>query len=91
MTTTRLGRRHCFLVETHDDVDALLRVLTPFAVMGASIASATLARGERGCAVRVEADGLCEQRAETLLRRLEGLPVVRSVGLGWVGLAQAAA
>jgi hypothetical protein len=86
-----LHRRHCFFVETHAARDALVRVLTLFAVQSADLAAVSLTRAHDGLSIRIEADGLCDGRAEVLMRRLEGLPVVRSVGLGWRGLAQTAA
>ena len=86
------GRRHCFLVETGPGADVLVRVLTPFAVQGADLAEVTLLQSpDGGLSIRIESEGLDEVRAETLLRRVQGLPIVRRVGLGWRGLAQAAA
>jgi hypothetical protein len=74
--------RRRFLVETCAEGDALIRVLTPFAVQGAELAAVSLARAGPGLAIRIEADGLEPRRADTLLRRLEALPVVRSVRVG---------
>lgn len=86
-----VGRRYAFVIEALDAPDALVRVLTAFAVQPLALASVTMAGGEGRCAIRIEADGLDAQRAETLLRRLDGLPVVRTVGLGWRDPLQAAA
>lgn len=72
-----------FLIEADAIADALIRVLTPFAVQGADLAEVTLARAEGGLAIRIEAEGLDARRAQILLRRLEALPVVRRAGLGW--------
>jgi hypothetical protein len=72
-----------FVVEAHPDCDALIRVLTPFAVQGAELTEVVLAQAAGGLSISVEAAGLDRVRAETLLRRLEGLPVVRRIGLGW--------
>ncbi|THD81696.1 MAG: hypothetical protein E7812_02430 [Phenylobacterium sp.] len=83
--------RRCFLIDASTESDALLRVLTPFAVQGVDLLEVTLVRTEGGICVRVETEGLDARRAETLTRRLEGLPVVIRVGLGWRAAAQAAA
>ncbi|HEX4713208.1 hypothetical protein [Phenylobacterium sp.] len=85
------GRRYAFVIEAADAPDALVRVLTLFAVQPLLLAGVTMVRGDVGCAIRIEADGLDAGRAETLLRRLDGLPVVRSVGLGWRGPLRAVA
>jgi hypothetical protein len=77
------GRRYAVVSEAVDAPDTLVRVLTLFAVQPLALAAVTMVRRESGCAIRIEADGLDTVRAETLLRRLDGLPVVRSVGLGW--------
>jgi len=76
-------RRYGFLIEAHDEPDALVRVLTLFAVQPLVLAQVTMTTRDGRCAIRVEADGLAPERAETLLRRLGGLAVVRSVGLVW--------
>lgn len=77
------GRCYAFVIETTDTVDALVRVLSVFAVQPLSLASASMVQVGGRSSIRVEAEGLDAQRAETLLRRLDGLPIVRSVGLGW--------
>lgn len=82
--------RWCFLVEAHANPDALSRVLDLFAVQGAELAEAMLTRDRDGVTIRVEAEGLPTERAETLLRRLQGLAVVRRAGLGWRAAAQSA-
>lgn len=91
MSDAALARRYAFVIETADAPDALVRVLTLFAVQPLALASVSMSRGRSGCAIRIEADGLDPVRAETLLRRLDGLAVVRSVGLGWRAAVQAAA
>jgi hypothetical protein len=83
MTDSPCARRHCFVVEAADEFDALIRVLTPFAVQAAQLASVTLDHGPHGVRIRIEADGLSSQRAETLLQRLRGMPVVLGVAIGW--------
>jgi hypothetical protein len=80
---TAAATRWRFLVEAHAEADALVRVLTPFAVQGAQLIEVRLDRAGGDLAIHVEAEGLEAVRAETLMRRLEGLPVVRRVGLGW--------
>ncbi len=84
-------RRYAFVIEAADAPDTLVRVLTLFAVQPLALASVTMAAGQDGSSIRIEADGLDARRAETLLRRLDGLAVVRSVGLGWRDPLQAAA
>jgi hypothetical protein len=86
-----VGRRYAFVIEAVEAPDSLVRVLTLFAVQPLTLASVTLVQGDGGCAIRIEADGLDAGRAETLLRRLEGMPVIRSVGLGWRELLRAVA
>jgi hypothetical protein len=76
-------RRHCFLIDARQDGDALVRVLTLFAVQATEVISVSVAREGAGIAIRVEAEGLDPARAETLLHRLRNLPIVISAGLGW--------
>jgi hypothetical protein len=75
--------RWSFLVEAHDEADALLRVLSPFAVQGARLAEVILTRTGGALAIRLQVENLEAARAESLLRRLAALPVVLSAGLGW--------
>jgi hypothetical protein len=78
------ARRYSFLVEAEAGPDALVRVLTLFAVQSAALASVTASASEDGFShIRIDADWLDECRAETLLRRLCGVPIVRNVALGW--------
>jgi len=83
--------RWCFVVEAHAVPDALARVLNFFVVQDAELAEAALTRAGDGVTIRIEAEGLTFERAETLLRRLQGLAQVRRAGLGWRTAAQAAA
>ena len=83
MTDSPCARRHCFVVEAADEFDAPVRVLTLFAVQEARLASVTVDHGPHGLRIRIEADGLSSQRAETLLQRLRGMPVVLGVAIGW--------
>lgn len=85
------ARRYAFVIEAADTPDTLVRLLTLFAVQPLALASVAMVRSDGGASIRIEADGLDPQRAETLLRRLDGLAAVRSVGLGWRGPARAAA
>lgn len=82
-TTDESLRRHCFVVDAVEAPDTLVRVLTPFAVQGARLMSVVLGRAGAGLQIRVEADGLDDERAETLTRRLRGLPSVEAVAVGW--------
>lgn len=85
-----LPLRHTFLIEAHPAHDALIRVLTPFAVQQVAIVETLLTSASERVSIRIEVEGLEGRRAETLLRRLRGLPVVQRVGLGWREAAQAA-
>lgn len=73
--------RRIFVLEAPRGIDGLLRVLGPFALADADLASVTMERRGGGLNIRIEAEGLDERRAETLRRRLEGLPCVTSVGV----------
>lgn len=85
------ARRYAFLIEAVDAPGALVRVLTLFAVQPVALASVNmLPAAGGGAAIRIEADGLTQPRAETLRRRLDGLPGVHSVALGWRGPVNAA-
>jgi acetolactate synthase regulatory subunit len=77
------ARRYAFVIEAADAPDTLVRILTLFAVQSLALASMSMVRTGGRSSIRIEADGLDARRAETLLRRLDGLPIVRSVGLGW--------
>jgi hypothetical protein len=82
--------RWSLVVEAHPEPDALLRVVNAALVLGADIAEAAMAREGDGYTLRLEAEGLTVERAETLLRRVRSLPVVRRAGLGWRAAAKAA-
>lgn len=79
------SRRHCFVVEASEAPDTLVRVLTPFAVQGARLASVVMGEGR----IHIEVDGLDTRCAETLLQRLRGMPVVTGVAIGWRQAADA--
>jgi len=72
-----------FFIEAHDETDALIRVLTPLAVQGAQLVQVSQGRAAEGVSIYVEAQGLSAGRAETVLRRLQGMPVVLRVAMGW--------
>ncbi|MDB5432782.1 MAG: hypothetical protein JWP35_3898 [Caulobacter sp.] len=75
--------RHVFLIEMDAAPDALMRALGPFALHDASVTGLELNhRGER-MELRVEATGVCPEVAAHLGRKLDALPMVRGVGLGW--------
>lgn len=83
---TPAGRspRRLFLIESAAAGDALLRILEPFALQQATLSAVAYDAAAPGVAtIRVEAEGLTDERAETLRRRLQKLPVVASVALGW--------
>jgi hypothetical protein len=77
------GGRHIFLIEMDAEPDALLRALAPFALHDATVTSLDLEHRDGGQTLRVEATGLCRDLAARLGRKLQALPVVRAVGLGW--------
>jgi hypothetical protein len=78
-----MSRRRLFLIEAAASTDALLRILEPFALQQATLAAVTCDAGANAVRIRVEAEGLSDDRAETLRRRLDKLPLVTSVALGW--------
>jgi hypothetical protein len=75
--------RHIFLIEMDAGPDALLRALGPFALHEATVTGLDLERRDGRQTLRVEAMGLRRELAARLGRKLEALPVVRTVGLGW--------
>lgn len=77
--------RHVFLVEMDAVPDALLRVLSPFALSGARVIGLDLVDRESRMDLRIEAQGLVTAAADHLGRKLRALPIVRGVGLGWIG------
>lgn len=77
------GGRHVFLIEMDAQPDALLRALGPFALHEATVTGLDLEHRDGGQTLRVEAVGLRRDLAARLGRKLEALPVVRGVGLGW--------
>lgn len=82
---TEVIPRRLFLIEARPGGDALLRILEPFVLQQAALAAVACDAAAGAVRVRVEADGLTDDRAETLRRRLARLPVVVSVGMGWRG------
>lgn len=77
------GRR-VFLVEMDAAPDALLRALGPFALHEATVTGLDLKRGEDRLELRIEAAGLCAELAARLGLKLQALPSVRAVGMGWM-------
>lgn len=77
------GGRHVFLIEMDAAPDALLRALGPFALHETTVAGLTLRRGEDWLELRIEISGVARDLAARLGRKLEALPIVRTVGLGW--------
>ncbi|MDO9338445.1 MAG: hypothetical protein Q7T61_18785 [Caulobacter sp.] len=76
-------RLHTFVVDVHEQVDTLIRVLGPFAVQEARITSIRLDPGPAGLSIAIEARGVSAERAALIARRLDSLAAVRRVGLGW--------
>lgn len=77
--------RHVFLVEMEAGPDSLLRVLGPFALLGARVTGLNLTDRDNRLDLRIEACGLGHDRADQLGRKLRALPMVRGVGQGWMG------
>ena len=76
------GRR-VFLIEMDAAPDALLRALGPFALHEATVTGLDLKRGIDRLELRIEAQGLCAELANRLGLKLQALPSVRAVGMGW--------
>jgi ACT domain-containing protein len=83
--------RWTFVIEAADSPDSLLRILNPCVVAGAALATVAMDRAARGVRVRIEAEALDEARAQTLRHRLQAIPEVASVAMGWRGAVIAAA
>lgn len=75
--------RYLFLVEGLDEVDALLRVLGPFGVQQAQVRAVEYTVIDGHFALRMEAEGLGPDRAQHLCRKLQLIPLVTSVSIGW--------
>lgn len=75
--------RRLFVIEADGAADALLRVLEPFALQQARLALVEMNTTGPSVCIRIEAEALCDQRTDRLRRRLEALPAVRTVALGW--------
>jgi hypothetical protein len=75
--------RYLFLIEGLDTVDALMRVLGPFAVQQARVQAVVLTVADGRFVLRLEAEGLSADRAHHLRRRLAVLPLVTGVSIGW--------
>jgi len=76
-------RRYVFLVEGPDEVDLLVRILTPFAVAGAKLVAVEFSAADNRAIARLETEGLSQERAEHLCRRLGCAPAFTRVGFGW--------
>lgn len=75
--------RHVILLQLADETDALARILLPFAVADARLETVDLQRRPDSLAVRLDVSGVGAGRIELLTRRLQQMPVVLSVALGW--------
>lgn len=76
-------RKFRFVVESDPADDVLARLLEPFMVQQALVEAVDHTAGAEATRTVIRASRLARERAETLTRRLEGLPFVRSVGFGW--------
>ena len=72
-----------FVIEFTDADDAVVRLLTPFVVQGCRVTGLNLGTSPEGRRLTAKATGLDPDRSEHLRLRLEALPIVRGVGLGW--------
>jgi len=70
---------HEFRIEADAILDVLMRVLGPFAVQGAELASVRHERTAEGAWTVVEVTSLAPERAELLRLRLGQVPCVRDV------------
>jgi hypothetical protein len=77
------GRCYLFLIEGREATDALMRVLGPFAVQSAGLTRVTFGMAEGRFAARIEVEGLSQDRADYLSRRLTQIPLIASVSFGW--------
>ncbi|MBQ1542197.1 hypothetical protein C5708_15875 [Caulobacter sp. CCUG 60055] len=76
-------RRYWFILYVHDEPDALMRVLGPFTVRQVRLSGVTLDRQGEVVCIQIEVEAVAPALADRLARLLEGMPVVRGVGLGW--------
>jgi len=77
------ARRRLFVVEALDAADVFLRVLGIVAVQQARLSGATLDGREGRVVARLEIEGLNDERADYLRRRLAQLHLVTAVSMGW--------
>jgi hypothetical protein len=77
--------RRLFLVEAADETDALLRLLSVFAIRQVRVVKLEMAPIAAGVGIRLETHPMSEAGAGQLASKLSTLPGVRGVGLGWLG------
>lgn len=75
-----------FVIEFVDARDAVVRLLGLFVAQGGRLRHLRLDAFEDIARLRVQADGLDDRRADHLRLRLQALPMVRGVSLGWKDL-----
>jgi len=75
-------KRRLFLIETAEEPDALLRVLSLCAAHQVSLASVDFTDGPGGGKVRIETR-LGDEEAVRLGVQLRSIPSVRAVSVGW--------
>lgn len=75
------SRRHVFLIEGPNEVDLLVRILTPFAIAGAKLAIVEFNVADDRAIARLQVDGLSQERAENLCSK----PGYAPVFMGWCG------
>ena len=70
-----------FVIIAQDDVDTLIRVLTPFAVGGArGLCVKVTPRAPDQSRIRVEAKGLTSAQTELVAKRVQNIATVKSIG-----------
>ena len=79
------ARRYVFFIEGRNEVDLLVRILTPFAVAGAKLAAVEFDVADGRAIARLQVDGLSQARAEHLCAKIGSAPAFSRVGFGWVG------
>jgi len=77
--------KRLYLIEGVDVVDALVRVLGLFAVQQARLSNVEFTAHEGRMTLKLEAEELDVDRADYLHRKLQLLPLVTSVAMGWRG------
>lgn len=81
MNDPMLETAHVFVVEAAAEPDALLRVLSAFAVRQVNLCSVRMAQLNAATRIEIQASGLPAAEAQAIRAKLEGFPSVRAVRL----------